>query len=249
MTEQEFLKAYDSSKFEKPSVAVDLVLFTILDEKLQVLMVNRNMHPFRGMLSLPGVFVGMKETLDEAAQRALYQKTGLHDIYFEQLYTWGSVDRDPRMRIISVSYYALVPSSRIELPQGEDAPQFYPADEIAAMTEGVAFDHSRIVACGRERIRSKVNWSDIAFALVPEEFTLPQLQRVYEILLGQKLYKANFRKKIAEKIEDTNKMTSGHAHRPSHIYRKKNAPQQFAAYEAPQSPLPLEAEHQTNAEA
>ena len=89
------------------------------------------------------------------------------------------------------------------------------------MADGVAFDHREIVAYGRERIRSKVSWSDIAFALVPEEFTLPQLQRVYEILLGQKLYKANFRKKIAEKIVETDKMTSGDAHRPSRIYRKR----------------------------
>ncbi len=221
MTEQEFLQKYDASQYEKPSVAVDLVLFTILDGTLQVLMTEREEHPFQGCLSLPGVFVGMEETLDAAAERALFQKTGLRDIYFEQLYTWGDVDRDPRMRIISVSYYALVPSSSITLPEGEKSVKFHPADGIAAMKDGIAFDHARIVGYGRERIRSKVNWSDIAFALLPEEFTLPQLQRVYEILLGQKLYKANFRKKIAEKITETDKMTSGDAHRPSRIYRKR----------------------------
>ncbi len=220
MTEEEFLAQYDSSRFEKPSLAVDPVLFTILDGQLQVLLITREEHPCMGQLSLPGVFVRMNETLDEAAARALCQKTGLEDIFLEQLYTWGTLDRDPRMRIISVSYFALVPSERLALPEDGTA-RFYPVDEILTMTGGMAFDHQQIIAYGRERIRSKVNWSDIAFALVPEEFTLPQLQRVYEILLGQPLYKANFRKKIAEKIQETDKMTSGDAHRPSRIYRKR----------------------------
>lgn len=223
MTETEFLKNYDQNAYEKPSVTVDLALFTIIDEKLQVLMTHRTEHPFQGQLALAGVFVGMEETLEEAAQRALFQKTGLQDIYFEQLYTWGDVHRDPRMRIISVSYYALVPYSAVNLPKNANAPSFYPVEDILAMDSGVAFDHRRIVEFGRDRIRNKVNWSDIAFALLPEEFTLPQLQRVYEILLGQKLYKANFRKKIAEKIQETDKMTSGDAHRPSRIYRKRGA--------------------------
>lgn len=215
MTEQEFLKNYDSSDFAKPSVAVDLILFTIQENQLQVLLTRRQSHPFAGMLSLPGVFVGIDETLDQAAQRALYQKTGLHDIYFEQLYTWGDLKRDPRMRIISVSYYALIPADQIRLP-GQDA-AFYPVDKI----QELAFDHARMIQYGRERIRNKVNYTDIAFSLVPEEFTLPQLQKIYEILLGQDLYKANFRKKIAHQIIATEKMQSGTKHRPSRIYRKK----------------------------
>ncbi len=221
MTETEFLKNYDQNNYEKPSVTVDLALFTIINEQLHVLMTRRTEHPFLGQLALAGVFVGLEETLEEAAQRALYQKTGLRDIYFEQLYTWGDVQRDPRMRIISVSYYALVPYSSISLPENSHAPTFYPVEDILAMESGIAFDHRRIVEFGRDRIRNKVNWSDIAFALLPEEFTLPQLQKVYEIILGQKLYKANFRKKIAEKIQETDKMTSGDAHRPSRIYRKR----------------------------
>lgn len=165
----------------------------------------------------------MEETLDAAAQRALFQKTGLHDIYLEQLYTWGDVQRDPRMRIISVSYYALVPGSSIRFGEISENTVFLPVEELSEVQQGIAFDHERIIAYGRERIRSKVNWSDIAFSLVPEEFTLPQLQRVYEILLGQPLYKANFRKKIAEKIAETDKMTTGDAHRPSRIYRKRSS--------------------------
>lgn len=223
MTEQEFLKSYDAAQYEKPSVAVDLVLLTILDGKLQVLLTQREEHPFQGCLALPGAFVGMEETLDVAAQRALFQKTGLHDIYLEQLYTWGDVQRDPRMRIISVSYYALVPGSSIRFGEISENTVFLPVEELSEVQQGIAFDHERIIAYGRERIRSKVNWSDIAFSLVPEEFTLPQLQRVYEILLGQPLYKANFRKKIAEKIAETDKMTTGDAHRPSRIYRKRSS--------------------------
>ena len=218
LTEQEYLNSYDSSRFQKPSVAVDLVLFTVIKDSLHVLLTNRTQYPYIGRPALPGVFVRMEETLDEAAQRALYQKTGLHDIYFEQLYTWGGIDRDPRMRIISVSYYALVPESQI--PETEQK-KFFPAEEILTRQD-IAFDHKEIIAYGRERIRNKVNYTDIAFSLVPEEFTLPQLQKIYEILLGQKLYKANFRKKIADKIQPTEKLTSGNKHRPSRIYRKKD---------------------------
>ena len=217
MTEQEFLKIYNSSDYEKPSVAVDIALFTIRDNQLQVLLKKRNTHPFVNMLALPATFVGMDETLDECAQRALYQKTGLQNIYLEQLYTWGEIDRDPRMRIISVSYYALVPDSQIQLSESEQEAKFYPVDEIKTL----AFDHEKIIAYGRERIRNKINYTDIAFSLVPEEFTLPQLQKIYEILLNQKLYKANFRKKIADKIQPTEKMLSGNKHRPSRIYKKK----------------------------
>ncbi|MDE6005568.1 MAG: NUDIX hydrolase [Oscillospiraceae bacterium] len=217
MTEQEFLKNYNSSDYEKPSVAVDIALFTIRDNQLQVLLKKRNTHPFVNMLALPATFVGMDETLDECAQRALYQKTGLQNIYLEQLYTWGEIDRDPRMRIISVSYYALVPDSQIQLSESEQEAKFYPVDEIKTL----AFDHEKIIAYGRERIRNKINYTDIAFSLVPEEFTLPQLQKIYEILLNQKLYKANFRKKIADKIQPTEKMLSGNKHRPSRIYKKK----------------------------
>lgn len=217
MTDEEFLKGYQSADYEKPSVTVDVALFTIREGSLQVLMTRRKEHPYQGKLALPGVFVGMAETLDEAAARALRQKTGLQDVYMEQLYTWGQLDRDPRMRVISVSYYALVPEADLHPEEGAD---FYPAEEIAEAAD-IAFDHSQIVAYGRERIRNKVSYTDIAFSLVGEEFTLPELQRVYEILLGQMLYKANFRKKIADKIAETDKMTSGTQHRPSRIYRKK----------------------------
>lgn len=217
LNETEFLQSYHSEDYDRPSVTVDLVLFTIRDDRLEVLVTPRQEHPFLGKMSLPGVFVGMEETLDAAAERALEQKTGLHGIYFEQLYTWGAPQRDPRMRVISVSYYALVPSAGLKEPGG--GAQFFPAEEMAQ--SDMAFDHAQIIRYGIERIRNKVSYTDIAFSLVGEEFTLPELQRVYEIILGTSLYKANFRKKIADKIVETEKLTSGGRHRPSRIYRKK----------------------------
>ena len=116
MNEAEYLQAYRKEDFDRPSVTVDLVLLTIREDQVQVLLTRRQEHPFQGMLALPGVFVGIGETLDAAAERALSQKTGLSGIYFEQLYTWGAPDRDPRMRVISVSYCALVPWESISHP-------------------------------------------------------------------------------------------------------------------------------------
>lgn len=224
MTEQEFLKEYDSAAYEKPSVAVDLLMFTIKDDRLQIALVERSEFPYKGMLSLPGVFVGIKETLDEAARRGAEEKTGLRDIYFEQLYTWGEVERDPRMRIISVSYLSLTSEEKLNVRAGErtNSAALYDVDELLNSNTELAFDHRRIIEYGRERIRNKVEYTKIAFELLPEEFTLPQLQRVYEILLGKSLYKANFRKWIAPMIEETERMETGGAHRPSRIYRLKS---------------------------
>ena len=205
-------KSFD--QYPKPAVTVDLLLFTIDDDTLKTALITRNEQPFQGMLSLPGVFVGINESLEDAVRRGIAAKAGLHDIYFEQLYTWGEVDRDPRMRIISVSYLALVPREKFETTA-----QLFSFKD--AMNAELAFDHKKIIAYGRERIKNKVNYSNIAFEFVPEEFTLPQLQRVYEILLDKPLYKANFRKKIEPLTEDTGKMTSGEAHRPSKLYRAK----------------------------
>ena len=104
LTEKEYLEAYDQNEYERLAVAVDLLVFTIEDDKLKIVLIEREEHPFKNMLSLPGVFVGIDETLDEATERGIAEETGLRDLYFEQLYTWGEVKRDPRMRIISVSY-------------------------------------------------------------------------------------------------------------------------------------------------
>ena len=219
---------YDSSRYEKMSVAVDLLVFTIEDDRLKLLMIEREEEPFAGQLALPGVFVGIDETLDAAAKRGILEETGLKDIYFEQLYTFGDVKRDPRMRIISVSYMALVPREKLTFKAGKRTKDAYLVDveELLASDTSIAFDHKDIISYARWRLANKVEYTLIAFHLVPEEFTLPNLQKVYEILLGKQLYKANFRKKVSEFIEETDYQTCGDAHRPSRIYRlKKDAKQ------------------------
>ena len=203
------------------SVAVDLLVFTIDEGKLKILTVRRQYPPFAGMRALPGVFVRPDETLDQAALRGLREETGLTDIYLEQLYTWGAPDRDPRRRVISVSYLALVEAQRLRgFAPGlrTTEAELCEVDKLLA-DMGLAFDHCSILEYGRQRLANKVEYTPIAFSLVPEEFTLPQLQRVYEILLGKPLYKANFRKKIAPMVEETDRSTSGDAHRPSKFYR------------------------------
>lgn len=207
------------------SVAVDLLVFTIEEDRLKILTIRRQYPPFEGQRALPGVFVRADETLDQAAQRGLREETGLADIYFEQLYTWGAPDRDPRRRVISVSYLALVDAQRLRgFGPGLRTTGAELSDVQALLeAEDLAFDHRQIIACGRERLAGKVEYTPIAFSLVPEEFTLPQLQRVYEILLGKPLYKANFRKKIAPLVEETDRSTSGDAHRPSKFYRLRTA--------------------------
>lgn len=222
-SEKEFLNSYNKNEYEKPSVAVDLLVFTVKDDRLKIVLVRRNEHPFKDMLSLPGVFVGINETLDEAAARGAREEAGLADIYFEQLYTWGDIDRDPRMRIISVSYLSLTPAEKLTLSAGSrtSSAELYDVEALLASDEELAFDHRKIIEYGRERIRNKTEYSRIAFEFLPKEFTLPQLQRVYEILLGKPLYKANFRRRVAPLIDETERMTSGDAHRPSRIYREK----------------------------
>lgn len=221
LTEKEYLEKYDPNEFERPSVAVDLLVFTIEDDRLKIVLVEREEYPYKNKLSLPGVFVGINETLDAATARGIAEETGILDIYFEQLYTWGDVDRDPRMRIISVSYLALVDSRKINLSAGKRTVSagLYDVDELLASDTELAFDHKKMIEYGRERIRNKVEYSTIAFEFLPEEFTLPELQRVYEILLDKGLYKAGFRRKIMPMIEETDRMTSGDAHRPSKYYR------------------------------
>ncbi len=221
LTEKEYLEQYNPNDFERPSVAVDLLVFTIEEDRLKIVLVEREEHPFKNKLSLPGVFVGINETLDEATVRGIKEETGLQDLYFEQLYTWGDINRDPRMRIISVSYIAIVDIEKIHLLAGERTTSvaLYDVDELIASDMKLAFDHKKIIEYGRERIKNKVEYAPIAFEFLAEKFTLPELQRVYEILLNKKLYKAGFRQKVASIVEETGEMTSGDAHRPSKYYR------------------------------
>ena len=175
--EQEFLKQYDSSQFEKPSLAVDVLIFTIVDDTLKVVMIKRDEYPFMDCLALPGVFVGMEESLEDAAKRGVKKETGLSDIHFEQLYTWGDVKRDPRMRIISVSYLAPVVYEQLceKSEDGKIDEYLYSVDDILNGEMEIAFDHREMIAYARDYIRKTVEDSDIAFNFVQERFTLPRL--------------------------------------------------------------------------
>lgn len=158
-SEQEFLNNYHPEDYEKPSVAVDLLVFTIEEAALKLVMIRREEMPFQNKLALPGVFVNIRESLEEAAYRGIEEETGLTDIYLEQLYTWGDPERDPRMRIISVSYMALVHIHKIHLSKGKRTTQvsLYPVEELLAEETEIAFDHKKMIACARERIKIKRN--------------------------------------------------------------------------------------------
>ena len=195
------LSNYDADKYKKPSVAVDICICRIIEDDLKVLLIKRKYPPFRNCWALPGGFleVDAKETLSETAARELHEETGLKDIYLEQLATFGDPDRDPRMRILSVAHFALIPYDapfeEREVQAGDDAAeaQWFP---LRNLTIKLAFDHEKILDVLAKRLRGKILYSDIAFQLVPKNFTWTELQQVYELILGQPLIPANFRRKI-----------------------------------------------------
>ncbi|WP_188067516.1 NUDIX hydrolase [Brevibacillus brevis] len=281
-TEQEYLEAYDVSQFERPSVTVDMLVFTVMDEleenyrklspkSLKILLVKRGEHPYIGQWALPGGFVTPGESLEEAARRELRTETNVDDIYLEQLYTWGDAGRDPRTWVISTSYMALVDSSSLQLQAGDDAEEaewyriedrwlketktatidgsitekwlelrlVQEREELSATikitktvtgrtvretreiveTNNLAFDHAKIIQYALERLRNKIEYTDIAFALMPELFTLSDLQQVYEVILGRELLAAAFRRKVADKVVETNQYRKHAGHRPSKFFR------------------------------
>ncbi|MDB5080218.1 MAG: hydrolase [Chloroflexi bacterium] len=192
----EYLATYQPSNYERPSVTVDIVILTVSDQDLKVLLVKRNVPPYQGLWAVPGGFVGMQESLDKAARRELLEETGVANVYLEQLYTFGEPGRDPRTRVITVAYFALVEASQVKtLRAGSDAGEvawwsIYKLPELA-------FDHGQILDYTLQRLRGKLGYSNIAFQLLPEKFTLTELQRVYEVILGEKLDKRNFRKGLS----------------------------------------------------
>lgn len=281
-TEQEFLQNYDASVYDRPSVTADMLIFSVMDEEresyrklpeksLKLLLIKRGNHPHMGKWALPGGFVAVNESVDDAAIRELKTETNIDGIYMEQLYTWGEVDRDPRTRVISCSYLALVDSSSLNVKAGDDADDarwfdvdysvfeekktisekgflneklisltlLNEADTLKAVikvseeykgrsvrlkreivnSEGIAFDHAKIVEYAIERLRNKVEYTDIAFNLMPELFTLSELQQVYEVISGKELLAAAFRRKIALMVIETNEYTKDAGHRPSKLYK------------------------------
>ena len=281
LTEEEFLQQYDVTQYQRPSVSVDILLFTVVngpkynyrklpEKEIKVLLVKRGNHPFIGQWALPGGFISVKESLEDAAYRELKEEVNVSDIYMEQLYTWGSVDRDPRTRVISCSYMSLVDSSQLRIRAGRDTWDakwftlhcelqeekkkkcsdgyiFENQIKITLSSEdetlsavvgiqkrvigrekkvcrrilknnGIAFDHAMVIQYGLERLRNKIEYTDIVFNLMPQYFTLTELQQVYEIILGKELLKANFRRKIADMVIETDRVKKDEGHRPSKLY-------------------------------
>lgn len=176
-------------------VAVDVVIFGVRGDHLEVLLVTRGVPPFEGKLALPGGFLRADESLEEAAQRELYEETGVRKVFLEQLYSFGDPKRDPRGRVVTVAYYALVASDTLSLVAGADAAEarWLRVSEAADL----AFDHERMLEYAVERLRNKLEYTTVGFQLLPQKFTLGELQRVYEAILGKRLDKRNFRRKIA----------------------------------------------------
>lgn len=209
-----------SYTYEHPRAAltVDCVVFGLDGSDLKVLLIRRGIDPFAGCWALPGGFVHVDETLEQAAIRELVEETGVENVYLEQLYTFGTVDRDPRERVVSVAYYALVKLSDHRVRAATDAREaaWFAIDELPVL----AFDHDSILATAHERLRSKVRYQPIGFELLPEKFTLRQLQQLYETVLGRSLDKRNFRKKIIgmDLLKDLDEFESDVAHRAAQLF-------------------------------
>ena len=274
LSEEEFLKQYKPGDYERPSVTADILLFTIDknekvnnrsndDCELKILLIKRQNHPFINKWAIPGGFVEITESIENAAYRELKEETNLYDdVYLEQLYTFSEPNRDPRMRVISTAYMALTPSTNIKKTvagdDAKDAKWFSIKKEKIAETNDnitfkititneevsetiiyeavytyttkrtyykeikgkLAFDHIEILDMALQRMRNKVSYTDIAFHLLPELFTLADLQYVYEILLGEKLVKPNFRKKIAPMVIKTNQLKKSVGYHRPYLYKK-----------------------------
>ena len=269
-TEEEFLKDYDSSMYEKLSMTTDIAIISVSNEDtnnyrkndkkmMSVLLVKRKDYPYKDKWCLPGGFLNPKdETLEECARRVLKRETNLSNIYLEQLYTFDRIDRDPRLRVVSTSFVALIDKEKLEekvehaswfniisikeeknvvtltLSNNEEIIDFSIKKELRERTTDryqfvtkenkyLAFDHDLVILSAIERIKNKANYTDIVFNMMPEYFTLGELQQVYEVILNKKLLDPAFRRIIANKVEKTNKMKTGEGHRPSYLFKyKKN---------------------------
>jgi 8-oxo-dGTP diphosphatase len=219
--EIETAETYDPGKYDRPSVTVDVVIFTLIERELHVLLVQRKRWPYEGYWAIPGGFIEMNESLEQAARRELEEETGVRDVYLEQLYTFGNVGRDPRTRVISVAYIALVRF---------DAQKIVVSDEstdvrwwkVSNLPPELAFDHEQILEFAVSRLRSKLEYTTLAFQLLPEYFSILELKHTYEQILGETLDKGNFYRKIkeADLLEETSLMREGRG-RPTRLWRFK----------------------------
>lgn len=209
---------------DKPSrylVTTDIVVFTVQQDELHLLLVERGHEPYKGALALPGGFVLPDEDLDTGARRELEEETGVKGYYLEQLYTFGYPGRDPRGRVVTVAYFALIRANQVRLQAGSDAisTQWVAISKLPRL----AFDHDDIVAVARERLAAKLEYSTLAFQLLPDRFTIREVQAVYETILGRELDRRNFYKKIlasGDLVETSERRVEGR-HRPATVYRLK----------------------------
>jgi len=206
-------------QYPRAALTVDCVVFGFDEGALKVLLIERALEPFKGKWALPGGFVRVDETLDNAARRELIEETGLQDVFLEQLYTFGTPSRDPRERVVSVAHYALIKLSDQKAKAATDAvdAEWFPASKLPVL----AFDHANIVATARTRLQGKVRYQPIGFELLPRKFTLSELQHLYEAILETELDKRNFRKKVLDlglllPLKET-KMAG--RHRPAQLFQ------------------------------
>lgn len=208
-------------EYEMPSVTVDCVIFGLdLDEEaLNVMLIQRAIEPFERMWAIPGGFVLKGESLPEAAERELKEETSITDVFLEQLYTFGNPKRDPRGWVVSVAYFALVSPDRHPAHAASDAREarWFPVNKLPKL----AFDHAEILKVALERLRGKLTYAPVGFELLPQKFTIKQLQRLYEIVLDKELDNRNFRKKIfaMDVLRELNEIQKGVAHRAARLYK------------------------------
>jgi len=204
--------------YPKPSVTTDIVIFSIKDGDLKVLLVKRGVEPFKTKWAIPGGFVKLNESLDQGATRELKEETGVSANYLEQLYTFGDVKRDPRGRVITVSYFALINSEKVKLRATTDASdaKWFSVYKLPTL----AFDHKKIIDYALKRLRWKFEYTAISFSIIPKKFTLTQLQRIYEIVFHKRFDKRNFRKKLLSLniLKETKEKVIDVSHRPPQLY-------------------------------
>lgn len=205
-------------KYKFAVIATDVVIFTVRDGCLQALLIKMKKRPFTDCWAAPGGLVKPEESVDEAAKRHLYMKTGVKNVYLEQLYTFGKVNRDPFGRVVSVAYYALIPSAGLQLKTTDEYGEvsWFPVNRLPKL----AYDHAEVIHCAIQRLKDRLGYTNVVYSLMPREFTLGELQKIYEIILNKKLDKRNFRKKIFSLglVKKTGKKRVGEANRPAELF-------------------------------
>ena len=206
-------------EYPRPALTVDCVVFGFDEGDLKVLLIQRKLKPYKNRWALPGGFVRLEETLDEAARRELAEESGVKNVYLEQLYTFGDLNRDPRERVVSVAYYALVKLAGHDVQAATDAENaaWFSVDDVPAL----AFDHETILETALARLKAKVRYEPIGFELLPDKFALSELQHLYEVCLEEQIDKRNFRKKILGMglLIETNEIQKDVRHRAARLYR------------------------------